>query len=70
MLLRFELDQSYFYPTIADALAQVEPGFNGSATSSETSKGTTMYDSIDIVDESKKIYGTFKPIDDAMEDKL
>ena len=36
MLLKMELDPSYFYPTILDALAQVEPGFNGTSSTGTT----------------------------------
>jgi len=37
MLLKLELDPSYFYPTILDALAQVESGFNGTSSTGTTS---------------------------------
>ena len=57
MLLRLEVDVSYFCPTIVDALAQVEPGFNGSTSSLDSSRSpTATYDSVNImVDENTKI---------------
>ena len=57
MLLRLEVDVSYFCPTIVDALAQVEPGFNGSTSSLDSSRSpTATYDSVNImVDENTKM---------------
>ncbi len=36
MLLKLELDPTYFYPTILDALAQVESGFHGTSSTGTT----------------------------------
>lgn len=55
MLLRFELDPVYFFPTIKDALAVVEPGFNVTSSSGTLSRSTLTYDSVNIVDEDTKI---------------